>query len=488
MIHCGKVCFIWCLCLYISKILYLCGQIPQRQVDMIKRKADELIRNFILNDRRSLLVTGARQVGKTFSIRKVGKECFDNVVEINFVEQPDAVELFNEQKGAKDLLLRLSAFTKKPLVPGKTLIFFDEVQECKEIVTAIKFLVDEGSYKYVMSGSLLGVELDDLRSVPVGYMDEIEMYPLDLLEFFEAIGIGADVISQLQTCFEEKKPVDDFIHKKMLEAIRLYIIVGGMPAVVQKYLDTNNLRKVYEEQRGIIRTYKRDITKYDHDHKLQIEEIYNLIPSELNAKTKRFILKELNEKARFSKYEDSFLWLRDAGVAIPAYNVEEPRVPLLLNKQRNLFKLFLNDVGLLAAMYGGNIQARLLSPNPNINFGSVFENLVAQELYAHGFSEAQQHSLYYFNSKKQGELDFVVEYAGNVLPIEVKSGKDYVRHNALNNVINNTDYEISQAYVLCNNNISVDGKIVYLPIYMITFMGKEQTTDLIYNIDLEGLK
>ena len=202
---------------------------PQKFICMVKRKADELIRNFILNDRRSLLVTGARQVGKTFSIRKVGKECFDNVVEINFVEQPDAIELFSEQKGAKDLLLRLSAFTKKPLVPGKTLIFFDEVQECKEIVTAIKFLVDEGSYKYVMSGSLLGVELDDLRSVPVGYMDEIEMYPLDLMEFFEAIGIGIDVISHLRTCFEEKRPVDEFIHKRMLEAIRLYLIVGGMP-------------------------------------------------------------------------------------------------------------------------------------------------------------------------------------------------------------------------------------------------------------------
>ena len=353
---------------------------PQSQINMIKRKADELIRNFILHDKRSLLVTGARQVGKTFSIRKVGKECFDNVVEINFIEQPDAIQLFGEQKGAKDLLLRLSAFTKKPLVPGKTLIFFDEVQECKEIVTAIKFLVDEGSYKYVMSGSLLGVELDDLRSVPVGYMDEIEMYPLDLLEFFEAIGIGTDVIDHLRKSFEDKMPVDDFIHKRMLEAIRLYLIVGGMPAAVQKYLDTNNLRRVYEEQRGIIRTYKRDITKYDHSHKLQIEEIYDLIPSELNAKNKRFILKELNEKARFSKYENSFLWLRDAGVAIPTYNVEEPRVPLLLNKQRNLFKLFLNDVGLLAAMYGGNIQARLLSPDPNINFGSVFENLVALEL------------------------------------------------------------------------------------------------------------
>lgn len=454
---------------------------------MITRKADELIRNFILNDKRALLVTGARQVGKTYAIRKASKECFENVVEINFVEQPDAIELFSEQKGAKDLLLRLSAFSKKPLVPGKTLIFFDEVQECKEMVTAIKFLVDEGSYKYVMSGSLLGVEMKDLRSVPVGYMDEIEMYPLDLLEFFEAIGIGPDVIAHLRKSFEERQPVDDFIHKRMLEALRLYLIIGGMPAAVQKYLDTNNLRRVYEEQRGIIRTYKRDITKYDSDRKLQIEEIYDLIPSELNAKNKRFILKELNEKARFSKYEDGFLWLKDAGVAIPTYNVEEPRVPLLLSKQRNLFKLFLNDVGLLAAMYGGNIQARLLCQDPNINFGSVFENLVAQELYAHGFTEEQQHSLYYFNNKKQGELDFVVEYDNNVLPIEVKSGKDYERHNALSNVMANEDYDVPQAYVFCQENVQTKGKITYYPIYMITFFEQIQSEEKVYRFDLTGI-
>ena len=454
---------------------------------MIKRKADERIRNFILNDRRSLLVTGARQVGKTFSIRNVGKECFDNFVEINFVEQPDAVELFREHKGAKDLLLRLSAFTKQTLVPQKTLVFFDEVQECKEIVTAIKFLVDEGSYRYVMSGSLLGVELDDLRSVPVGYMDEIEMYPLDLSEFFEAIGISTNVIHNLRKCFEKKKPVDEFIHKRMLEAVRLYLIVGGMPAAFHKYLDTNNLSRVYEEQRGIIRTYKRDITKYDHNHKLQIEDIYDLIPSELNAKNKRFILKELNEKARFSKYEDSFLWLKDAGVAIPTYNVEEPRLPLLLNKQRNLFKLFLNDVGLLAAMYGGNIQARLLSSDSNINFGSVFENLVAQELYAHGFSGAQQHSLYYFNSKKQGELDFVVEKASNILPIEVKSGKDYERHNALSNVMENEEYAVPEAYVFCQDNVRTSGRIIYYPIYMITFLEHSHIEEKVYKFDLTGL-
>ena len=323
---------------------------------MISRKADALIREYLLNDHRSLLVTGARQVGKTYCVRKVGRECFENFIEINFIEQPQAIEAFSDHNGAKDLLMRLSAFTKQTLVPGKTLIFFDEVQECKEMVTAIKFLVDEGSYKYVMSGSLLGVELDDLRSVPVGYMDEFEMYPLDMLEFFRAIGVSEDVIKYLRECYLNKTPVDNFIHQRMLEAVKLYLIVGGMPAAVQKYSDTNNLRSVYVEQRGIIRTYKKDITKYDPNHKLQIEEIYDLIPSELNAKNKRFILKELNEKARFRKYEESFLWLKDAGVAIPTYNVEEPQLPLLLSKQRNLFKLFMNDVGLLAATYGGNIQ------------------------------------------------------------------------------------------------------------------------------------
>lgn len=452
---------------------------------MIKRKVEGQIRDFLLNDKRSLLVTGARQVGKTFLIRKIGSECFEHLVEINFLEQPDAVDLFNGQNGAKDLLLRLSAFARKPLVPGKTLIFFDEVQKCKEIVTAIKFLVDEGSFKYVMSGSLLGGELDDLRSVPVGYMDEIEMFPLDLLEFFEAIGIGNDVIGHLRECFEKKRPVDDFIHQRMLEAIRLYLIVGGMPAAVQKYLDTNNLRKVYEEQRGIIRTYKRDITQYDTGKKLQIEEIYDLIPSELNTRNKRFILKELNEKARFSKYEESFLWLKDAGVAIPTYNLDEPRIPLLLSKQRNLFKLYLNDVGLLAAMYGGNIQTRLLSKDSNINYGSVFENLVAQELSAHGF--AMEHSLYYFNSKKQGELDFVLEYDGHVLPIEVKSGKDYARHNALSNVMANKEYDIPTAYVFCQENVEVRGRVTYFPIYMIAFLEQMTVGENVYRFDLTGL-
>lgn len=455
------------------------------QVFMINRKAYNFLREFFANEKRALLVTGARQVGKTFAIRKIGKEVFEQVVEINFIEQPDAVELFSHPKSAAELLMRISAFTRKKLVPGKTLIFFDEVQECDEMVTAIKFLVDEGSYRYVMSGSLLGVELKDLRSVPVGYMGELEMYPLDLEEFAKALGIGEEVMGHLKECYENQTKVDEFIHKKMLELVTLYMIVGGMPSAVQKYLDTNNLRNVLNEQRDIIRTYKRDITKYEKERKLQIEEIYNLIPAELNAKNKRFVLKELSEKARFARYESGFLWLKDAGVAIPTYNVEAPRIPLLLNKQRNLFKLFLNDVGLLAAMYGGDIQVRLLS-SLNVNYGAAFENLVVQELYAHGF--AIDHDLFYFNSKKQGELDFVVEYQGEVLPIEVKSGKAYERHRALSNIMDNEEYAIPNAIVFCQENIQIKNRLVYLPIYMLMFLQHEQNNDLTYQFDLTGLK
>lgn len=452
---------------------------------MINRKAYQFLREFFTNEKRSLLVTGARQVGKTFAIRTIGKEVFEHVVEINFIEQPQAVEMFIHPQDAEELLMRISAFTRKKLVPGKTLIFFDEIQECDEMVTAIKFLVEEGNYRYVMSGSLLGVELKNLRSVPVGYMSELEMYPLDLEEFFRALGVSDEVIDHLKDCYDKQIQVDVFVHQKMLELVTLYMIVGGMPAVVQKYLDTNNLRSVLNEQRDIIRTYKRDITKYDKKRKLLIEEIYNLIPSELDAKNKRFILKELKEKARFTRYESGFLWLKDAGVAIPTYNVEAPKMPLLLNKQRNLFKLFLNDVGLLAAMYGGDIQVRLLS-GLNVNYGAAYENLVAQELYAHGF--AIDHDLFYFNSKKQGELDFVVEYQGEVLPIEVKSGKNFERHRALNNIMDNDEYAIPKALVLCQDNIQVKGRLVYLPIYMLMFFQHDSNDDLTYHIDLTGLR
>lgn len=452
---------------------------------MLYRKNEDKIRAFLTGkSNMALLVTGARQTGKTFSIRKVGKECFKNFVEINFINQPEMLEIFSGFKSAADILLKLSALFGDKLVKGKTLIFFDEVQECKEIVTAIKFLVDEGSYKYVLSGSLLGVELKDIKSVPVGYMSIMNMYPLDFEEFALAIGVGKDVISSLRDCFLQKTMVDDFIHSRMMELVKLYLIIGGMPAVVQKYLDTKKLNIVSDYQNNIINLYKKDISRYDPGHKLLLDEIFNLIPSELNAKNKRFIVKNLNENKNFIRHENSFLWLKDAGVALPVYNVEEPRLPLLLSKQRNLFKLFLNDVGLLACQYARDFQIRILSDNLNVNFGSVFENFVAQELNAHGFEY-----LFYFNSKRQGELDFVIEYKNSVLPLEVKSGKDYRRHNALSNVLSTDEYQIDNAIVFCADNVSVDGKITYLPVYMTMFLEKDTSgVDMVYQFDLTGLR
>lgn len=435
---------------------------------MIARKIEQILEEFYeKEEKKALLVTGARQIGKTFSIREFGKR-YSSFVEINFLENKTACSLFEKAENSEDILLRLSMIAEVPLVPGETLIFLDEVQECKEIVTAIKFLVEEGSYRYVLSGSLLGVDLKDIRSVPVGYMDIVEMYPLDFEEFAVANGVSERVLRALEDAFTQEKEVDSLIHDKMMELFRLYLIVGGMPAVVTKYLTTNNLQEVVKEQKSILEAYKKDISKYDPENKLYLEDIFELIPSELNSKNKRFILKSLNENFKFSRYSNSFVWLKDAGVALPAFCAEEPRCPLLLSKATNLFKLFLSDVGLLAAMYMDNIQIKVLNREKDINFGAIYENAVAQELKAHGFD------LYYFNSKKQGELDFLIEQGGEVLPLEIKSGKAYTKHAALSHVLENEDYQISKAYVFHNGNVSRKGKVLYAPVYMLMFVKKEQ--------------
>ena len=232
------------------------------------------------------------------------------------------------------------------------------------------------------SGSLLGVELKDIRSVPVGYMVIYEMFPMDFFEFCRAHGVSEQILEKLKDCFEKRISIDPLIHEKMMDLFRLYLIVGGMPAVVQRYIDTNNLNEVLRVQQGIVQLYKKDIAKYDPEEKLYLEDIFNLIPSELNSKNKRFILKKLNENFKFSRYENSFIWLKEAGVALPVFCVQEPEIPLLLSKSTNLFKLFLADVGLLASMYADGLQVKILSKEKNINFGSVYENAVAQELHA----------------------------------------------------------------------------------------------------------
>ena len=394
---------------------------------------------------------------------------------------PEAVEFFKDAMSSADILLRLSAITSVPLIKGQTLVFFDEVQQCPDIVTAIKFLVDDGSYRYILSGSLLGIELKDLRSEPVGYMGVKDMYPLDFEEFISCVGINNTVIGALREAWQNRTAVDEFIHGKILELFRLYLVVGGMPAAVNKYLESNNLQELLLDEQDIIRLYKRDIAQYDPNTKLYIEEIFNLIPPELNAKNKRFILKRLNEHAKFERIEASFLWLTNAGVALPVYNVEEPKMPLLLARSRNLFKLFQSDIGLLACQYAEGIQLRIIKGDKSINFGSNYENAVAQELVAHDIVP------YYYNNKKRGELDFDVELDSKVLPIEVKSGKDYETHRALSNIMDCGEYDLPQAIVFNNDNLQVVGKIVYAPIYMVMFLEKNNIAPTYYKVDLTGL-
>ena len=450
---------------------------------MIRRDLDLFIDNHYANNRSALLLTGARQVGKTFAIRRYAEKHDLNLVEINFYEDENARSIFDKAKNVKDVLLRLSAYISQPLIKGKTLIFFDEVQRYADVITWIKFLVDEGSYQYALSGSLLGVTLKDIRSMPVGYMAVQEVYPLTLKEFAYAIGVNRDVIEALHRAWLSREAVDDVVHDSMLRVVTLYLLTGGMPAVVQTYIDTNDIQAVQAKQREILALYRWDIAQYDPNNKLYIDDIFSLIPSELSAKNKRFILKNMNEHRQFSRHENGFIWLRDAGVALPTYNVAEPKTPLKLSENHSLFKLFQNDVGLLAVQYANGIAMQLLNGNININYGAVFENLIAQELKAHGWD------LNYYNNKKNGEVDFILEQNGKVVPIEVKSGKDYNRHQALNNLLNTKEYDIDEAIVFGQINLHIKDKVLYAPIYMVMFLDKRQPTDeMIYKPYIDAIR
>lgn len=447
---------------------------------MLFRKVNQYIEDFYKTSKNALLLTGARQTGKTYAARVLGQK-FSNFIEINFIETPEAVDLFKGITSADDILLRLSALVPNQMVPGETLVFFDEVQRCDNLITAIKFLVDDGRYRYILSGSLLGVELKDIKSEPVGYMGIKEVFPLDFEEFIKNVGVSDAVIAKLRECWEKREAVDTIIHEKLMQLFRLYLIIGGMPAVVAEYKESNNVNTVMRIQQDIIALYRKDISQYAQKDKLKIKEVFDLIPSELDAKNKRFILKNLNEHAKYERYENSFLWLKDAGVAIPVYNVDEPKMPLKLSETRNLFKLFSNDVGLLAAQYANGIQMKILTGDSSLNIGAVYENVIAEELLAHGITP------YYYNNKRRGEIDFIISLGDKVMPIEVKSGRDYQKHTALTNLMTDYPHSLYDAVVLCNGNIEKSGDITYLPIYMIMFIKPIESNIGVYKIDLSGL-
>lgn len=446
------------------------------------RKDSITIKEWLENSNKALLVTGARQIGKTWLIRdeidKSGLKRF----EINFIDQPDMVNYLNAEMSAEDFLVKLKMIMPEEYKIHETVVFFDEIQKCPEIVTKIKFLVDEGSFRYAMSGSLLGVELKGISSAPVGYLSIIRMYPMDFEEFMIANGISKTTLDMLKDKFETCQPVDDFIHQKLLSLFFVYLIVGGMPDAVKKYIETKDIREVDKIQRDIVELYKEDFSQYEHeDKKLKLKSIYEIVPAELNKQNKKFVFTMLDKELKFDRYENSFLWLKDAGVVIPVYNADSPVIPLLASKSSNVFRLFSSDIGLLTSAYPAETKIELISQNGEVNNGAHFENAVAQQLLANGFEP------YFCKKKNVGELDFLIEMGGKVVPIEVKSGKNYKSHKALDNYLDVSEYHLERAYVFSTSNVEKEENIIYLPIYMSYLLKEPKIEQLIVNLDISGL-
>lgn len=446
------------------------------------RKDSIIIEEWLKRSDKALLVTGARQIGKTWLIREEIAKSGYRKFEVNFIDQPDLVDYLNVKMSANEFLVKLKMIMPEDCKPQETVVFFDEIQKCPEIVTKIKFLVEEGSFKYVMSGSSLGVELKGITSVPVGYLTVLRMYPMDFEEFMIANNVSKTTLEMLKAKFETCQPVDEFIHQKLLSLFFIYLIVGGMPDAVKIYIATKDIREVDKVQRDIVALYKEDFSQYEsEDKKLKLISIYDIIPAELNKQNKKFVFTMLNKELKFDRYENSFLWLKDAGVALPVYNVEAPAIPLKASKSSNVFRLFSNDTGLLTSAYPAETKLELINKNSEVNNGAHFENAVAQQLTANGLEP------YFCKKKNIGELDVLVEMDGKVVPIEVKSGKAYKAHKSLDNFMKISDYHIEKAYVLSVANMEQEGSVVYLPIYMCYLLKERKIGKLIVDLDMEGL-
>lgn len=441
----------------------------------------------------ALLVDGARQIGKTFLVDAFCRAEYELQVKVDFIEDAGARLRYSKVKSAEQLVDLLSLELGRSLKPGATVVFFDEVQAAPEVVTLSKYLVQDGRFDVIMSGSMLGTELQGIRSLPVGYLRIVDMFPMTFEEFCWAQGVPDTIMSQISSSFERRVLVDEPIHQVMLQLFRRYLVVGGMPAAVQGSVsgkrDLGAVREVLED---LVRLYREDIAKYAGDRSLQVKAIFEEIPAQLAKENKRFQLQSVGKDAKFDRYANDFAWLVSARAALKVDNVTEPKPMLSRTAERNRFKLYCSDVGMLVSQYPAQTAMSALVGEKSVNFGAVYENFVAQELAAAGVG------LYYHRHSRRGEVDFLVERAcGDVLPIEVKSGKDYKLHTALNNLLGTEEFGISEAFVLSEANVSVGErcgkKVVYLPLYMMGLVAKlgdsrEASADILGSIELPPIE
>ena len=437
---------------------------------MLYRKITDLIVSRLRQDSdKVLVVSGARQIGKSYIVRHCGTRLFKNFVEINLIEDANGDKIFSQVRTTDEFYLALSAFTSSPLGTAEdTLVFLDEIQQYPQLLTLLKFLRQENRYRYVASGSLLGVTLRATASVPMGSIDVVKMYPLDFEEFMMANDFGAQAIEHLRECFHRCESPAEGIHQKVMELYRRYLLVGGLPDAVNKFLETRDLVQVRAVQRDIMELYKIDAGKYDREHSLKISRIYDMIPSNMENRKKRVVYREIEGKKgkRSSDYEEEIEYLISAGIALEVKAIANPKFPLRETESKNLLKLYLNDPGLLTMVLYHNNPAPVLNTQASINLGSVYECAVACQL------AANNNALFYYDNRNNGEVDFLIDDYQRLAacPLEVKSGKDYKIHSAMNRLLANEDYHIPHGYVLSNSGeVESTGKITYIPVYMALF-------------------
>ena len=439
---------------------------------MLYRKITQLITDHLKsNSNRLLVIDGARQIGKSYIIRWIGQQMFPNYIEINMEEDKLGDRIFANAKNVKDFYLALSVIAGDRIKDkASTLVFIDEIQAYDHLLTLAKFLMADNRFTYIASGSQLGVALKSTQSIPIGSIRIEHMYPMDFEEFLIANGVGKPALNSMRNSFHNNEALSTSLHEKMLDFFKKYLLVGGMPDAVNKYLESRNIVEFRRIQNEVHSLYGADAAKYENEYnkKLKIRRIFNMIPSNLENKKKRIVIKDIENKSwkRTSDYIDEFEYLISAGIVLEVRAISKPSYPLIENSGKNLLKLYLNDVGILSGIfYRNNIKA-IMSDINSINLGSVYETVVAQELRAHGYD------LYYYDNKKNGEVDFLIDDPDNLsnIPIEVKSGKDYTIHSALSKFISIEEYNIRRAYVLSNEQqVFTRNGIIYMPIYYIMF-------------------
>ena len=438
---------------------------------MLKRKIEKDINEYFNSKRdKILIIDGARQVGKTYIIRNLAQQKFPNYIEINLKDDFDNKKEFSKKNvgGINDFYLKVSSlFGDKLNTKDDTIIFLDEIQVYPHLISLLKPLNQDNRFTYICSGSLLGVTLKH-TFIPMGSIYEVKMYPLDFEEFLWANNVGKEAIDYVHQCFINKEKLNEGIHSYLLNKFKEYLLCGGLPEAVNEFSLNHNVYKMREVHGRTYEFYKDDCSQYDNEHKLKITRIYEMMPSYMENKVKRIQANKIrdNKKDTLVRYEDEFDYLVSSGVAMSIKAVSNPKFPLIESSSKNLIKLYYNDVGILTnILYKNNIDA-ILGENIGINLGSAYETAVAMELIAHG------HPLYYFDSKKVGEVDFLINDYDNlsVLPIEVKSGKDTYNFRAIPKLVKEP-YNLKRGFILNNKNeMKVKDNLITMPIYMVMFI------------------